>query len=86
MKRLDALVEHGFGFALSLGLSTARPLDVSAGAAVVPIEKQDARPEIDGLFVLIGEIQVEAREQQLLDPRVALGAAQRLGRRVWTKR
>ncbi len=86
VKRLDALMKNSFGFALPLGLGAPRPLDVGAGAAVVPIEEQDARPEIDGLFVLIGEILIEARKQQLLDSCVPLGAAQRLGRsRVGTK-
>jgi hypothetical protein len=53
---------------------------------VVPIQEQDTRPEIDRLFVLIGEVLIEASKQQLLDSRVPLGAAQRLGRsRVGTK-
>ena len=60
--------------ALPLGLRAARPLDVGARAIVMPIEKQHARPEVDGLFVVAGEVLVEAGEQELLDPRVAIGA------------
>ena len=53
---------------------------------MVSIEEQDTRPEIDRLFVLIGEVLIEASKQQLLDSCVPLGAAQRLGRsRVGTK-
>lgn len=80
VKRFDALMKDGFGFALPLGLCATRPLDVGAGSTVVTIEEQDARPQVDGLFVLGGEILIEAREQQLLDSGVPLGAAQRLGR------
>jgi hypothetical protein len=47
---------------------------------VMAIQEQDSRPEIDGLFVLTGEVFVEACEEQLLNPLITLGAAQRFGR------
>ncbi len=86
VKRFDALMKNSLRLALPLGLGAPRTLDVGASAAVVPIEEQDTRPEIDRLFVLIGEVLIEASKQQLLDSCVPLGAAQRLGRsRVGTK-
>jgi hypothetical protein len=86
VKRLDALMKNSLRLALPLGLRTPRTLDIRASAAVVPIEEQDTRPEIDRLFVLIGEVLIETGKQQLLDSCVSLGAAQRLGRsRVGTK-
>jgi hypothetical protein len=86
VKRFDALMKNSLRLALPLGLGAPRTLNVGASAAVVPIQEQDTRPEIDRLFVLIGEVLIEASKQQLLDSRVPLGAAQRLGRsRVGTK-
>ncbi|MGH9174217.1 MAG: hypothetical protein ACRD1H_07655 [Vicinamibacterales bacterium] len=82
MKGLDALMEHGVALALALGLGAACPLDIRTCATVVAVEEQDARPEIDRLFVLVGKVKVETGEQQMLNPGVALGAAQRLSRRV----
>ena len=68
-------MQQRFGFALLLGLGAARALDVRARAIVVAIEEQDARPQVDGLVVVVGEVVVEAGEQELLDPRVPLCAA-----------
>ena len=45
---------------------------------MAPVEKQRARPHIDGELVAGGEVVVEADEQELLDFRVAI----RSGRRV----
>jgi len=36
------------------------------------IEKERARPDVDGLVVLSGEIMIEASEQELFDLRVAI--------------
>jgi hypothetical protein len=86
-KRVDGLIQRGLGFALPLGLRPARTFDVGPRAIVLAIEEQHARPEIDRVFVAVGEVFVEPGEQQLLDPRVAFDAAQRLcGTRVGTQR
>ena len=75
-------MKDGLGLALQLGLRAARALDIGARAIVVAIEKQHARPEVDGLFVLTGEVLVEPGEEQLLDAGVTLGVAQRLVERA----
>ena len=56
-------MERGFGFAFAFRLRPAGTFDVRAGTVVLPIEKEHARPEIDRLFVAMGEVTVEAREQ-----------------------
>ena len=80
VKGLDCLVKNGFGLALPFGLGAACAFDIGTGAAVMAIEKQDSCPEINRLFVLTCEIEIESSQQQLLDPRIAFGAAQRFGR------
>ena len=86
-KRLDRFMQRGFGLALPLGLRAPRPLDVRTCTIVLPIEKQHAGPEIDRVFVALGEVFVEAGEQQMLNPRVTFGTAQRLsGTHVGTQR
>jgi hypothetical protein len=35
------------------------------------VEKEDARPEIDRRFEIAGEVLIEARDEELLDARVA---------------
>ncbi len=65
-------VQQLFGFTLPLGLRTASPLDVGARSRVRAIEKQDARPYIDRLIVLAGEVAIEPVEQQLFDSGVAI--------------
>jgi hypothetical protein len=58
--------------ALALGLRAPRPIDVRAGPGVPAIEKQDASPDVDGLFVIAGEVSIQTDEEELLDSRVAL--------------
>ena len=72
LERRDAGLQQLFGFALPLGQRAARPLDVRARPRVAAIEKQRARPDVDGLVVLGGEVVIEAGEQELLDLRVAI--------------
>ena len=62
MKRGDTLMKNRFRLTQSLGLRTARTLDVRARAAMMAIEKQNARPQIDGLFVLVGEVLIKTRK------------------------
>ena len=78
LERLDALMQHRLRLPLQLGLRTARAIDIGPRAIVMPIEEQDARPEIDRLFVLAEEILVEPGKKQLLDARIAIGCAQRV--------
>ena len=75
LERRDAVVQQLFRLALLLGHRAARALDVRAGARVVAIEKQRARPDVDGLRVVGGEVMIEAGDQQALDLGVALGVA-----------
>ena len=72
VERGDAVLQQLFRFALPLGQRAARALDVGAGARVAAIEKQRARPDVDRLLVLRGEVMVEADQQELLDLRVAI--------------
>ena len=67
-------MDERFGHALLLGLRAARAIDVGAGAIVIAIEEQHARPEIDGRFELAGEIVIEPRDEEMLDARVLFGA------------
>jgi hypothetical protein len=39
---------------------------------MAPVEEQRARPDVDGLLILRGELVVEADEKELLDLRVAI--------------
>ena len=66
------------GLALALGLRAPRTIDVRAGPRVAAIEKQDARPDVNGLFVIAGEVSIETDEQELLDSRVALVSFERV--------
>jgi hypothetical protein len=70
------LMHERFGFTLSLGLRTTCPFDVGARPVVVPIEKQHARPDVDGLVVLRREVMIETGEQQAFNARVAFSDAQ----------
>ena len=51
-ERGDAVLQQLFGFALPLGQRAAGALDVGARARVAAIEKQRARPDVDGLLVV----------------------------------
>jgi hypothetical protein len=63
----EALVHQRFGNAELLGLGAARAIDVRTGAVVIPVEEQDARPQVDGGVELTGKIAIETRHEQLLD-------------------
>src|SRR5207249_4259685 len=79
-ERLDAVLQQFFGFALSLGQGAAGALDVGAGAGMAAIEEEDARPDVDRVVVLRGEVMIEAGEQQLLDLGVTIRARRDLER------
>lgn len=63
-----------FGFALAFRYRGAGAVDVRAGAIVVALEKHNARPDVDGLFVFSGEIVVETGNEELFDASRALGS------------
>jgi hypothetical protein len=71
-------VHEFFILALPLGLGTARALDVRAGTTVAALEKRDTRPDVDRFFVFACELVIQARQQELLDARLAV----RIGRRA----
>ena len=60
--------------ALAFGHRAAGAFDIRPGARMTAIEKQRARPDIDGLLILRREVVVEAGEQQLFDLRVAINS------------
>ena len=49
--------------ALLLGDRAPRPLDVRARPGMAAIEEQRARPDVDRVVVLTGEIMIEPRQQ-----------------------
>src|SRR6185436_15232986 len=75
---LGAAMQQLVRLALALGLRAARTIDVRAGTRVAAIEKQDARPDVNGLFVIAGEVSIQTDEQELLDSRVALVSFERV--------
>ena len=85
LERRDAALQQLLGLPLPLGQRAARPLDVRAGARVAAIEKQRARPDVDRVLVVRGEVVIEAGEQQLLDLRVAI-RVRRGVERAWRRR
>ena len=72
VERGHAALQQFLGLPLPLGERAARPIDVRARAGVAAVEKQRARPDVDGEFVVGGEVMVEAGEQQLLDFGIAI--------------
>ena len=50
-EQLAARLEHLFGSALPLGERRAGAIDIGPGAGMAAVEKQDARPEMDRVFV-----------------------------------
>ena len=83
-ERRQPLLQQLLGFSLPLGERAPRALDVRASPRVAAIEKQRARPDVDGVLVLGGEVVIQTDEQELLDLRVPirlapLRRAQRIG-------
>jgi hypothetical protein len=79
MKGVEPLMDQRFGLALLLGLRAPGALDVGPGSVMMPVEEQDARPQIDGRFEVAGEVLIEAGDEQVLDARV-LGGRTRTAR------
>src|SRR5438105_3688091 len=76
--RVQAAVQELLGLALTLGDRLARPIDVGASAIVIPVEENDARPDIDRLFVVFREVMIEAGDEKFFDARRALRIGVRL--------
>ena len=77
-KGFETLMDQRLGNALLLRLSAARALDVGARPIVAAIEKQHASPEVDGLFEFTRKVVIKAGHEQVLDPRLIIGAVVRL--------
>ena len=82
LERRDAVVQQLFRLALLLGHRAAGALDVRARPRVIAIEKQRARPDVDGLCVVGREVLIEAGKKKALDLGVALGVAVGRGARL----
>lgn len=65
-------VQHLVGLTLALGERGPRPVDIRACARMRSVEKEDARPQVDGLLVLSQEIPFEAIDEERLRPAVAI--------------
>ena len=74
IERFETFMNERFGNSLLLRLRAAGAIDVGPRAIMMSVEKQYARPEIDRGFELSGKIVIEAGHQQMLDPRVVVGA------------
>jgi hypothetical protein len=72
-------LQQFFGFALALGEGAPRPFDIGARPRVTAIEKQRARPDVDGQLVARREVVIETDEKELLDFRVAIRSRSRSG-------
>jgi hypothetical protein len=70
-----AVVQQLLGFTLAFGKGAAGPLDVRARTSMSALEERDACPDVDRLFVIAAEVVIEARQQQVLDARGAIGVA-----------
>jgi len=68
------------GDTLLLGLRAAGALDVGASPIVLAIKEQHARPEVNGLFEFTRKVVIKAGHEQVLDPRLIIGAVVRLDR------
>ena len=71
--RVQSTMQELLRFALALRDRLACAIDVRAGAVVIAIEKDDARPDVDRLFVFPGEIVIQTRNEKFFDARGALG-------------
>jgi len=75
-------VQEFLGFPLPLGNRRSRAVDVRASPIVIALEEDDARPDIDCLFVFGCEVMIKTGDEKFFDARRALGVVRswRLGR------
>ena len=74
LEQIVARLEHFLRLAVTLGEGRAGAIDVGAGARVVAIEEEDARPDVNRFFVLSGEVPIQAVDEQRFSPAVAVGS------------
>src|SRR5688572_5559919 len=67
-EKLLARLKHFLRAPLTLGDGAAGPVDVGTRSRVRPIQKQHARPDVNGVFEMAVEIQVKALNEQLVGP------------------
>ena len=79
LERGHTALEQLLGFAQPLGRRAARAIDVGAGPRVAAIQKERARPHVDRLFVLGGEVVIQTDQQQLLDLRIPIRVRRAIG-------
>ena len=72
IEREETAVEQLVPMALALGDRAAGAFDVSAGTGMTAVDEQHARPDVDRLIVLVGEVVRQAGEQELFDVRIAV--------------
>jgi glutamate formiminotransferase len=72
IERQQAAVQQLVAVPLTLGNRAAGAFDVGARAGVAAVDKEHPRPDVDRLFVLIGEVVGQPGEQQRFDARVAV--------------
>ena len=70
-------MEQFLRFPLPFGNRLARALDVRARAIVIALEEDDARPDIDRLFVFGCEVMIKTGDEKFFDARRALGVVRR---------
>lgn len=71
--RLEAAMQELLRLALTLRDGLARAIDVRAGTIVIAVEKDDARPDVDRLFVFSREVVIQTGNEKCFDARRALG-------------
>jgi hypothetical protein len=72
VQRGQAAMEQLVGLPLTLGENRAGSLDVRTRAGMRPVEKQDARPRMDGPLVLAREVAIQSRIEQRVDRAAAV--------------
>lgn len=73
IERFEALVHERLRDSLLLGLSASGPIDIGARSIVGAIEKEHARPQVDGGIELTREIVIEPGDEQMLDAALVFG-------------
>ena len=68
---------------LALGHRAAGTFNIGTGATVCPLQKHDARPDVDRVLVLAREVLIETREQKLLDSGLTVRLSGLRGRAGW---
>jgi hypothetical protein len=73
LERIEPPVQQFLRFALPFSNRLPCALDVGTGAIMIAIQKRDARPDVDRLFVIFCEVMIEPGDEKFLDARGAPG-------------